>query len=260
MDVPTVSREFRERTRPARVRARVSASSARLTAEKRVREIVAAFADTRAWAPEAVLLLAGAADAWLDLDQYIEELGLGARRPPAAESGRSRIRPRHRGHRRRAESAMADGPRDVRPVGARPGARTRDGDHGSAASDRTCPRSIRARGAATLRAATSRRTPTTERSPSRWIWWIWRIRSGSPSGVLDRMRRCARALGDRARQWWEREHTVARMVDDYERVLERARITPPPAVPAGLAAASAAAARCRRPRAAPGSAVARLQS
>ena len=37
-----------------------------------------------------------------------------------------------------------------------------------------------------------------------------------------------RVLGDRGRRWWEREHTVARMVDDYERVLARARITPPP--------------------------------
>ena len=44
------------------------------------------------------------------------------------------------------------------------------------------------------------------------------------------MRRCGSALGDRARHWWEREHTVARMADDYERVLERARTTPPPVV------------------------------
>ena len=39
-----------------------------------------------------------------------------------------------------------------------------------------------------------------------------------------------RALGDRARQWWAREHTVARMVEDYERVLEQARRTPSPVV------------------------------
>jgi len=41
-----------------------------------------------------------------------------------------------------------------------------------------------------------------------------------------------RALGDRARDWWQREHTVARMVSDYERVLERARVAPLPAAQA----------------------------
>ncbi len=36
-------------------------------------------------------------------------------------------------------------------------------------------------------------------------------------------------LGGAARAWWEREHTVARMADDYERLLARAAAVPPPA-------------------------------
>ncbi len=38
-----------------------------------------------------------------------------------------------------------------------------------------------------------------------------------------------RTLGGRAREYWEREHTVERMADDYERVMARARTMPPPA-------------------------------
>src|SRR6185436_5557992 len=47
-----------------------------LTAEKRVIEILAAFSLTRAWAPDARLILAGAADPWLDLENRVSALQL----------------------------------------------------------------------------------------------------------------------------------------------------------------------------------------
>ena len=47
-----------------------------LTAEKRVIEILTAFAVTRAWRPDARLVLAGAADPWLDLENRIAALQL----------------------------------------------------------------------------------------------------------------------------------------------------------------------------------------
>jgi len=39
-----------------------------------------------------------------------------------------------------------------------------------------------------------------------------------------------RSLGDAGRRYWEREHSMPRMVEDYERVLAEARATPPPQV------------------------------
>src|SRR5260221_2338697 len=47
-----------------------------LTAEKRVPQVVQAFAATRAWVPDAILVLAGPLDPRLDLRGQIDGLGL----------------------------------------------------------------------------------------------------------------------------------------------------------------------------------------
>lgn len=228
MDVETVSKEFRAQHHlPAS--APIFGVFGALTAEKRVREIVAAFADTRAWVPDAVLLLAGAADAWLELDSYIRALGLddSVRLLPALDD--------------------------------------RDFDHAIAATDVVLslrwPTALETSGpwvrALALRRATvimdlphqthlptldprtwRRHAPCSDLSPNandRAIAVALDVVDFSHSLLLA-MRRLGqdatlrRALGDRAREWWAREHTVARMVDDYERVLEQARHTPPPVV------------------------------
>lgn len=228
MNVPVVSQEFRlAHGLPAT--APVFGVFGALTAEKKVLEILAAFADTRAWAPDAVLLLAGAADPWLDLDKHIAELGLGA------------------------------------AVRLLPKLDDRDFDRAIAATDVVLslrwPTALETSGpwvrALALGRATvimdlphqthvptldprtwQRHTPCTDLAPNaddRAIAVAVNLVDFRHSLRLA-LRRLGhdaalrRALGERARSWWEREHTVARMVDDYERALERARLTPPPVV------------------------------
>jgi glycosyltransferase involved in cell wall biosynthesis len=228
MDVPAVSREFREaHSLPAS--APIFGVFGALSAEKRVREIVAAFAETRAWVPDAVLLLAGSADAWLDLDGYIKELGLGdaVRLLPKLDD-------------REFDRAIAA--TDVVLSLRWPTALETSGPWVRAL----------ALGRATVIMDLPHQTHVPTLDPRTW-------RRHAPCSDLEpnaddraiavavdlvdvahslrlALRRLGQdaalrhALGLRARRWWEREHTVARMTDDYERVLERARITPPPVV------------------------------
>jgi glycosyltransferase involved in cell wall biosynthesis len=228
MDVPAVSREFRH-THGLPADAPVFGIFGALTAEKKVREILAAFADTRAWAPDAVLLLAGAADPWLDLDTYIDELGLGAavRRLPKLDD-------------REFDRAIAA--TDVVLSLRWPTALETSGPWvralalGRATVIMDLPHQTHV---PTLDPRTWQRpTPCSDLAPNAddraiavavdLVDYAHSLRL-----ALRRLGQDAdlrRALGDRARQWWEREHTVARMVNDYERVLERARVTPLPAV------------------------------
>jgi glycosyltransferase involved in cell wall biosynthesis len=228
LDVPAVSREFRaQHGLPAG--ATIFGVFGALTAEKRVREIVTAFADTRAWAPDAVLLLAGAADAWLDLEAHIEALGL-----------RTSVR-------------------------LLPSLDDRDFDRAIAAADVVLslrwPTALETSGPWVRALALARPTvimdlphqthlptldPRTWRRPApcsdlapgaddRAIAVALDVVDFSHSLRLA-MRRLGddeafrRTLGARARRWWECQHTVARMADDYDRVLGRACSTPPPAV------------------------------
>lgn len=228
MDVPAVSREFRQ-AHGLPASAPILGVFGALTSEKKVREILAAFADTHAWAPEAVLLLAGAADAWLDLEKYIAELGLrtavrllpnlddrefdraiaatdvvlSLRWPTALETSGPWVRALALGR----ATVIMDLPHQSHLPTLDPRTWHRHApcsDIGPDADDRAIavaldvvdfPHSLRL----ALR------------------------RLGQDAGLR-------RALGDRARRWWEREHTIPRMVDDYERVLERARVTPAPVV------------------------------
>jgi glycosyltransferase involved in cell wall biosynthesis len=226
MDVPVVSREFRE-AHGLPVSAPVFGVFGALTAEKRVREILAAFADTRAWAPEAVLLLAGAADPWLDLDNYIEQLGLGTavRLLPTLDD-------------REFDRAIAA--TDVVLSLRWPTALETSGPWvralalGRATVIMDLPHQTHL---PTLDPRTwHRHAPCSDLAPNaddRAIAVAVDVVDFAHSFrlALRRLGQDAalrRALGDRGRRWWEREHTVARMVDDYERVIERARITPPP--------------------------------
>jgi len=226
MDVPAVSREFREAHGLA-AGAPVFGVFGALSAEKRVREIVGAFAETRAWAPDAVLLLAGAADAWLDLDGYIKELGLGAavrllptlddrefdraiaatdvvlnlRWPTALETSGPWVRALALGR----ATVIMDLPHQTHVPTLDPRTWRRHApcsDLAPDADDRAIAIAVdRVDVAHSLRLALRR---------------------------LGQDAALRHALGVRARRWWERHHTVGRMVDDYERVLERARLTPPP--------------------------------
>lgn len=103
--------------------------------------------------------------------------------------------------------------------------RSKDTDHGSAPTDRSSTPSPGADRA-------DRESPTAGREP---ITVAIDILDEDHSLRLA-MRRLAtdpalrRSLGDAGRRYWEREHSMPRMLEDYERVLAEARATPPPQV------------------------------
>ena len=105
-----------------------------LTVEKRVPQILKAFAATLAYAPKSRLLLAGDSPDPRALRADIHRLGLDAHVTITgyldSDAGADRV---HRGVRRVAEPPLADGRRDVRSVAALPGARPADGDRRSRA-------------------------------------------------------------------------------------------------------------------------------
>jgi glycosyltransferase involved in cell wall biosynthesis len=228
MDVAVVSREFRE-AHGLPASAPVFGVFGALTAEKKVREILAAFADTRAWAPDAVLLLAGAADAWLDLDRYIAGLGL---------AGAVRRLPELNDREFDCAIAATDVVLSLRWPSAleTSGPWVRALSLGRATVIMDLPHQAHV---PTLDPRTWRRpAPCTELAPDaddRAIAVGLDLLDYAHSLRLA-LRRLAhdaalrRALGDRARRWWQREHSVARMVADCTRLLERARGTPPPVV------------------------------
>ena len=226
LDVPAASREFRQ-AHNIPVSATVFGVFGALTVEKCVRQIVATFAETRAWAPEAVLLLAGAPDPWLDLETQIAELGLT----------------------------------DV--VRLLPGLGDREFDNAIAAADVVLslrwPTALETSGPWVRALALGRATVILDLPHQSHLPVLdprtWRRHAPCEdlSAEADRraiavaldvmdlahslrlaLRRLAQdaslreSLGQQARRWWEHEHTVARMIVDYERAFARALATLPP--------------------------------
>jgi glycosyltransferase involved in cell wall biosynthesis len=198
-----------------------------LTAEKRVLELLAAFTATLPWMPDARLLLVGAAEEALDLNARITGLGI--------ERSICRI----------------PSPDDV------------TFDQAIAACDVVInlrwPTTQETSGPWVRALALGRPTVVIDLAHQTHVPSLdprtWRLHepAADPSGEADRnavmvaldirdlrhsliaaMRRLAtdRPLRDRlgraARRWWEQEHTVARMIDDYERAIARAMSAPSP--------------------------------
>ena len=227
LDVTKAGREFRQQHHLPPTSTIFGVFGA-LTAEKKVRQILAAFAETQAWAPGCMLLLAGAADPWLELPAYIAELGLGD------------------------------------AVRMLPKLDDQDFDRAIAATDVVVnlrwPTALETSGPWVRALALGRATMIIDLPHQSHLPLLdprtWRRRApcedlsadadaraiavGLELADLDHslrlgMKRLGHdaelrsALGRRARDWWEREHTVERMVQDYERVLARALATAPPA-------------------------------
>jgi glycosyltransferase involved in cell wall biosynthesis len=200
-----------------------------LTAEKRVRPILTAFASTRAHAPHARLLLAGTPDPSLDLDALMASLG------------------------------VADA------VTVQRGLDDRAFERAMAAVDvALClrwPSTLETSGPWLLALSAGRPTVTLDLPQQTLLPALdprtWQpYRSGGDAApvtvaldILDEahslrlaLRRLSTdaplrdRLGRAARDYWMREHTIDRMVADYERVMALAAASPMPAVtlPAGL--------------------------
>jgi glycosyltransferase involved in cell wall biosynthesis len=190
-----------------------------LTAEKRVELILPAFAATRAWASDARLLLAGAPHAALELDRRIDDLGLrnAVCLLPSADD---------------AEFNSAIAASDVALNLRWPSARETSGPWVQCL----------ALGKPTVVIDLEHQTHVPSLDPR-----TWQVRPSTSSAdadaaavtvaieVLDvkhslllAMRRLAHdaslrnRLGAAARAWWAREHTMDRMLEDYERALARA--------------------------------------
>ncbi|MCC7042571.1 MAG: glycosyltransferase family 4 protein [Acidobacteria bacterium] len=200
-----------------------------LTADKRVPQILRAFARLRRLAPRAHLLLAGAPDPLLGLPHLIKDAGLSSHvtLAPALDDDRF-------------ERAM--GAIDVSLNLRWPTARETSGPWLQAL----------AAGRPTVVIDLEQHAHVPALDPQ-----TWERRPGATTGdpvtvaldLLDEehsldlaMTRLAldpdlrAAVGRAARQYWAREHTVARMADDYERLIHRAlaQTTPAPALPPDL--------------------------
>lgn len=227
LDVARARRAFRSaHTIPAD--AVVFGAFGALSAEKRVVEILSAFRTIRTWLPNAWLLLAGAADPMLGLSDRLTELRISGAvtRLPAAND---------------AEFDRAIAASDVVLSLRWPTALETSGPWVRALAlgrativiDLPHQTHVPALDPQTWR----RHAPSDDLSPDadahavtvaldlRDINHSLRLamrRLGSDSALRDR-------LGAAARAWWEREHTVDRMVDDYERVMAQAAGRPRPA-------------------------------
>lgn len=199
-----------------------------LTADKRVPEILRAFAHVARRHPRAHLLLAGAADRRLDLPALIARLALGSRTTLAPDLDDEAF-----------EQAIAA--IDVSLNLRWPTARETSGPWLQAIAA--------ARATITLDLAHQAHLPVLD--PQTWL------PRGSASGdapmavaidILDEAHSLVLAmdrlaadaplrdrLGRAARRYWEREHTMARMADDYVRIIDRtlARPAAGTALPAG---------------------------
>ena len=151
-----------------------------LTVEKRVPQVLKAFAATLAYAPKARLMLAGDAPDPRALRADVHRLGLDAHviLTGYLESDAA-LTECHRGLRRGAEPALADRRRDLRSLAALPRARPADGDRRSRAPGRravarpahlAAPRRRRRR----ARRCASRSTSSTKTTRSRWRCAGWR--------------------------------------------------------------------------------------
>ena len=199
-----------------------------LTTEKRVIEILAAFQSTRAWIPSARLLLAGAADPILGLEDRLTALEisdatirlaaasdeefdqamaatdvvLNLRWPTALETSGPWVRSLALAR----ATVIIDLPHQSHLPALDPRTWQRVApcdDLAAGAEDRAITVAIDLRDLNhSLRAAMRR--------------------LGTDGGLRNR-------IGVAARLWWEREHTVERMVADYERAIARAIDEPAPA-------------------------------
>jgi glycosyltransferase involved in cell wall biosynthesis len=198
-----------------------------LTEDKRVLEILEAFHLVRAWMPDARLLLAGAADPWLDLPNHVCSLGL------------------------------ADSVHHVTGLG------DEDFDGAIAAADVTLnlrwPTALETSGPWVRALALGRSTviidlphlahvpaldPRTWRrsEPSDDLAPGAEARAVTVALPLHDLRRSLReamrelglnatrrqALGHAARRWWHEHHRVDRMIEDYEQAFTAARSQPAP--------------------------------
>ena len=198
-----------------------------LTAEKRVSDILHAFAATRASVPGARLLLVGHADPWLDLDDQIDQLGLApfVCRVPSADDTvfDQAIAASDVTLNLRWPTALETSGPWVRSLAlGRPTLVVDVAHHAHVPS--LDPRTWR------------RHEPTADLEPGadgRAVTVALDIRDLAHSLRLAMKRLGTDAilrnrLGVAARAWWEREHTVERMVQDYEHAMTRARGEPLP--------------------------------
>ena len=226
LDVPAASQAFRTAHKiPAG--AVVFGVHGGLTAEKHIREVMAAFAAIRATVPGAHLLLVGAADPWLDLEDHIASLGLATcvTRVVTADDetfDRSIAACDVTLNLRWPTALETSGPW-VRSLAMGRATVIIDTAHQSHVPSLD-PRTWR------------RHTPTTDLDPDAdrravTVAIDLRDRAASLELAMARLgtdRALRAALGAEARRWWEREHTLERMVADYERAIDRAVGEPEP--------------------------------
>jgi glycosyltransferase involved in cell wall biosynthesis len=198
-----------------------------LTAEKRILEILLAFQSTRAWIPGARLLLSGAADPALGLDDAIKALGISEAiiRLPAATDDEfdEAIAAADVVLNLRWPTALETSGPWVRSLALARATVIIDLPHQShlpALDPRTWQR---------LAPCDDLAPGADDRAITVAIDLLDREHSlrlamrrlGTDAGLRSR-------IGAAARRWWEREHTVERMVADYERAMARAVDTPAP--------------------------------
>lgn len=198
-----------------------------LTAEKHLPHILHAFAATRAWAPDARLLLVGAVDPYLGLHRLIEKLGLAGAVCQIADADdeefdRSIAASDVTIHLRWPTALETSGPWLRSLAMARPTIILDLPQHGHVPS--LDPRTWK------------RQTPCDDLGPdaeSRAVTIALDLADLDHS-LRAALRRLVgdstlrERLGREARRYWEREHTVSRMADDYQRALALAVTCPTP--------------------------------
>jgi len=198
-----------------------------LTEEKRIHEILNAFAATRAWLPHARLLLVGADDPLISLKARLSALGLTdtvthVPAPDDVEFDQSIAASDVTINLRWPSALETSGPW-VRSLALGRATIIIDAEHQSHVPALDPLSFQRLQPTDDLQPGAAGRAVTVAldvmnlnhglRSAMR--------RLGSDAGLRD-------ALGRQARLWWEQEHTVERMVLDYERAFAEALATPLP--------------------------------
>lgn len=226
LDVPAARRAFRARHQIADT-AIVFGVHGGLTAEKRVREVVAAFAAIRVSVPHAHLLLVGPADPWLGLEDQITSLGLTAHMTRVLTTDDETFD---------QSIAACDVTLNLRwPTALEtsgPWVRSLAMGCATVIVDTAHQAHVPALDPRTWR----RHAPASDPDPqaeARAVTVAIDVRDLAPSlsHAMSRLGSDAAlraALGREARRWWEREHTVERMAQDYERAIARAVQEPEP--------------------------------
>ena len=227
-----VDRPRRKRRGPARAGPLASRPTRRVRLLRRTLARQAASADSRRVRRHAPIRASGSSAPGrrsrpntTTFARDIERLGLDATSPSPATRDRRGLHRQHRRLRRRAQPALADCARDVRPVAALPRRRQADGDRrpgapGGCADARSPDVAADARrGVGALRPCASRSTSST-----RTTRFGWRCAASAPIALL------RAALGRPAGSYWQREHSIERMVADYRNLIEDAVRRPIPRV------------------------------